>query len=954
MYKIKFNLTIYGSKNPQRSSIFNTSLLLALVLTLALPALVSSQFYFGRNKIQYDNFDWQVLESDHFNLYYYKGEEQLAQAAIFFAEEAFDDLEQKFNCTLNNTVPLVIYSNHIHFQQTNIMPYHIPEGVGGFFEFIKKRVVIPYNGNMHDFRHVIRHELVHVFTHVKISQTASNLGTWDLQNFPLWFIEGLAELWSTDWDSQAEMVIRDALLYDHLFPLDSEALYRAGFLLYKEGQSFLDYIERVYGSSRIRQLMEDYWQYESFEENVTAVLGKEWETLNLDWKLALKKEMAEALNSESVIPNGPNKLTRMGTNVSPVTYTDHNDERHVVYMTSRNGYSDIIRQELNNPARDNIMIHGERDADHESLHMLQTGLNISNNGILAFVTKSGRQDVIRLVDLATNDEIASFRQSKLITIRSPRWDSKGERIIFSAQNFEGTEDIYIWEIAGKIVIRLTDDIYSDSDPCFSPEGDQVIFSSDRSRPNIDGGQDLCIMKLSNQTISIITDDQYTNSYPIWSDMNPNQIFFISNRSGTPNVWMITAPIVNPINDLEIRQITNFHTGVHDISILGPDTLLASTFQEYSFQIHKLPLESLGEINNKDTSNPVIEKEAWQAPSIDMSITRKKKPYKLDFSLDLAQTAVAYDPIYGFLGGAQLSISDLLGNRYYHFLISNTAQSSGDFLSRFNFAVTMVDLTHRSNRALGIFHFANDYYNPYQAFYFERTYGIRAGINYPIDVFRRLEFSGTLWQSEKNYNYVSSETESALLLSNFISFVHDNSLWFYTGPIDGWRFRITAGPTFDFKKNRIHNFTGLIDFRYYYRFLAQLTFAHRSMIWVNDGIDIRRYYIGGSWGLRGYGLSEIYGRKYVMFNQELRFPFARSLALNFRKIAIGIAPIRGAVFFDAGNAWDFDRPELKGSFGMGVRGVFLGGIVLRLDIGRKTDFHSVDNDWFVQFFFGWDY
>ncbi len=923
-----------------------------LFFLLSLPGLIYSQFYFGRNKIQYDNFEWQVLESDHFNLYYYKGEEQLAQAAVYFAEEAFNELEQKFNYTLNRSVPLVIYSNHIHFQQTNIMPYHIPEGVGGFFEFIKKRVVIPYGGNMYDFRHVIRHELVHVFTHAKISQTASNIGSWESPNFPLWFIEGLAELWSTDWDSQAEMVIRDALLYDHLLPLDSEALYRAGFLLYKEGQSFLGYIEKTYGTDHIRQLMEDFWQYESFEETISGVTDATWESLTLNWKLALKKQVAEALIYDSVIPNDPNQLTQQGINVSPVAYTDYNGERHIVYLTSRNGYSDIILQELENPDRNNVVIKGGRNAGHESLHILQTGLNINHNGILAYVAKSGRQDVIRLVDLATGKETDSFSQPELITIRSPRWDSNGDRIVFSSQNFNGIEDIYIWEIVKNIVIKLTDDIYSDTGPSFDPAGESVIFSSDRGRPDLDGGTGLFLIRLQDKSISSITNDKYKDSYPLWSKVDSNTIYFISDRSGTANVWAITAIDTGLAEQRAIRQITNFHTGIHDISTLGPDTLLASTFQEYSFQVHKIPLQSLNRPVTKDTSTVLALKQVWKAPSIDMSITKQKKPYKHDFSLDLAQTAVAYDPIYGFLGGAQLSISDLLGNRYYHFLLTNTAHSSGEFLKRFNFAVTMVDLTRRSNRAVGIFHFANDYYNPYQTFYFERTYGIRAALNYPINVFYRLEFSGTLWHSEKNF--YGDDTESNLLISNFISFVHDNSLWYYTGPIDGWRLRITVGPTFNLKSNQIHNFTGLFDLRYYYRILSQLTFAQRTMIWVNDGIDIRRYFIGGSWGLRGYRINEIYGRKYIMFNQELRFPFAHSLALYFKRYAIGVAPIRGALFLDAGNAWDYNRPDLVGSMGIGIRGLFLGGLVLRLDVGRRTDFHSIDNNWFVQFFFGWDY
>ncbi|MQY63258.1 MAG: hypothetical protein GH143_02975, partial [Calditrichaeota bacterium] len=167
------------------------------------------QFYFGRNKIQYEQFDWQVLTTPHFQIFYYPAEETLAQAAAFWAEEAYGELEQKFNHTLARLVPLVIYSNHLHFQQTNTIPYLIPEGVGGFFEFMKGRVVLPNNGSMYDFRRVIRHELVHVFMHAKINAKAQEAGTWNYRYPPLWFTEGLAEWWSTGWDTEAEMVIRD-------------------------------------------------------------------------------------------------------------------------------------------------------------------------------------------------------------------------------------------------------------------------------------------------------------------------------------------------------------------------------------------------------------------------------------------------------------------------------------------------------------------------------------------------------------------------------------------------------------------------------------------------------------------------------------------------------------------------------------------------------------------------
>jgi len=127
-----------------------------------------------------------------------------------------------------------------------------------------------------------------------------------------------------------------------------------------------------------------------------------------------------------------------------------------------------------------------------------------------------------------------------------------------------------------------------------------------------------------------------------------------------------------------------------------------------------------------------------------------------------------------------------------------------------------------------------------------------------------------------------------------------------------------------------------------------------MSYFNDGLDIRRFYIGGSWGLRGYRINEVYGRKYFLLNQELRFPFAKSLMLKIKSGKIGFIPIRGAFFFDVGNAWDYDYPGMLGSFGFGLRGAFMGSLVLRLDMGKKTDFHTLSKGLFFQFFFGWDY
>ncbi|MCB0750967.1 MAG: hypothetical protein KDC52_05800, partial [Ignavibacteriae bacterium] len=139
-----------------------------LILVILTSNIYSQLYFFGRNKVHYEDFEWKVIKTEHFDIYYYDDFEEMAEIGANYAEEAFDELKVKFNHIILQKIPLIFYNTHTHFQQTNTLPGFIPEGVGGFFEFLKGRVVIPYLSSLDQFRHVIRHELVHVFMTSKV------------------------------------------------------------------------------------------------------------------------------------------------------------------------------------------------------------------------------------------------------------------------------------------------------------------------------------------------------------------------------------------------------------------------------------------------------------------------------------------------------------------------------------------------------------------------------------------------------------------------------------------------------------------------------------------------------------------------------------------------------------------------------------------------------------------
>jgi len=245
---------------------------------------------FGRNKVQYSDFDWKVLYTEHFQIYYYSEEKELAEQGAYFAEESYRYLQQKFKHSLVDTVPLIFYSSPMHFKQTNTTPGIIPDGVGGFFEFVKGRVVIPYDGSLFNFKHVIRHELTHVFSTSKIYNVLKTHGKIVDYSPPLWFTEGLAEFCSSTWDAQAEMVIKDAVLNGYMVGLDNWEYVYGTYFMYKLGQRALMYISDKYGDEKILELMDNMWIDDNFEVVMKYTIGKEYPDFDKEFLYDLKKK----------------------------------------------------------------------------------------------------------------------------------------------------------------------------------------------------------------------------------------------------------------------------------------------------------------------------------------------------------------------------------------------------------------------------------------------------------------------------------------------------------------------------------------------------------------------------------------------------------------------------------------------------------------------------------------
>ena len=211
--------------------------LVATLCGLLLVAAPVSAQYFGRNKVQYDQFEFKVFETEHFEIYYYPESEEKIRDVARMAERWYQRHSQLYLRHFKKRKPLIFYANDADFHQTNVSNSPLGEGTGGFTEPLKERVVMPMTGIYAETDHVLGHELVHSFQ-FDLALHADEDNPVALGALPLWIIEGTAEYLSVGRDdAHTAMWLRDAALRDDLPTTKQLTLEPHKYFPYRYGQA---------------------------------------------------------------------------------------------------------------------------------------------------------------------------------------------------------------------------------------------------------------------------------------------------------------------------------------------------------------------------------------------------------------------------------------------------------------------------------------------------------------------------------------------------------------------------------------------------------------------------------------------------------------------------------------------------------------------------------------------
>ncbi len=1054
----------------------------ALLLLLAMPGLLSAQ-YFGRNKVQYNSFDFKVIQTEHFDVYYYEEERVAAMDAARMAERGYARLSKVLNHDFRERKPIILYASHSDFQQTNALGQAPGEGTQGVTDFQRNRNVLPFTGSYAEFEHVLLHEMAHQFQYDTWSRgrAGSGLSTLIAINPPLWFAEGMAEyLSSGPIHTETAMWLRDASLEGALPTIEQMTLDPYKYFPYRFGHAVWSYIGERWGDEAVGAILKGTLAG-GIEGAFRRTIGLTLEQLSTQWRDAVQKKylpeigarpkasaVADALLTEKRSEGTLHLAPALSPDGSQVAYFSEKDF-YFVDLYLADGKTGKVKRRI---------LKSGISSNYETYRFINSQANWSPDGkYLAFAAKRGPRDVIVIVDVERNKEVERI-DVKLSGVTTPSWSPDGQQIAFTGYD-GGLSDLFVVSRDGSNLRRLTEDKYADLHPVWSPDGRSIAFATDRGgitnfRTLAIGNTRIALYDVDTGSIELLEpEDRSKSASPQWAP-DGRSVAFVSDRNGVSNIYLY---------DLQARaayQLTDFYTGSQGITPLSPvlswaqnaDRMAFGYFEKGKYDVYTLsdprslkrqpyrltapdssgllanaaavPVDTTRSLQVPEEVRPQVGEggsiyrtpqgfrsssevgrtgdSAFVAPPVSIAALLDSanynlpdtseftvKNYRVSFSPDyVARPSIGYARDNfgrGFFGGTAVSLSDILGNHQLIF-----AGYVNGRIAEAQVLAAYANLSRRINWVAGISQDPYYFLEPSQIVVDQPVPGentfitnirrlvVRSAFGqayYPISRFQRIEGSvrvanvdDALLSILEPYNPVfGNPTEDPRLETtnrrgvNYFqpstALVFDNSLFGYTAPFYGRRYRLEYAQTLgDWKFSQV-----TADYRRYDGIIGPVVLASRILYFGRIGRDADRFrlFAGSTEILRGNtsgsyrrnecrnandintqtgcaALDRLVGTQLGVGSVELRFPI---LTPQFGFLPDGFPPIEGSIFYDIGLAWD-ERSTLRWNrqsgddpvrvrtpsqtIGFSVRTNLFGFAVARLDYSIPQERRGVKGLW----------
>ncbi len=882
-------------------------LMLFLIFVLTTQAVPAQ--YFGRNKVQYEDFDFRTIKTDHFKILHYLDNERVAADATRMAERWYDRLAELLQHDLKGLQPLILYNSHADFQQTNVVFGMIGQGTGGVTEGLQRRITLPLTGVYKENDHVIGHELVHAFHYDIMGRSQSGMRASNYM--PLWFIEGMSEYLSVGTsDPLTAMWMRDAVLHDSL-PTIGEISTNMEYFPYRYGHAIWSYIAGKWGDQIVGGLFKTVVT-SNWESGFKRALDISIDSLSIEWRQAIIDKYEPQLADKTLPSDVGKPLLKKGKGMDIGPSLSPNGE-YIVFISQRDLFTlDLYLADAETGEIIDKLARSNTDAHFDALRFFNSAGAWSPDGSqFAMVVFEDGDNAIIILEVPSGDIARKIELAEVDDIQHLAWSPDGNSMAFSG-SVDAISDIYILSLENDSLRQLTRDRYADLQPAWSPDGETIAFVTDRGEGTdfeklTYGNMEIAMLDMETLQINRLSMRENVKHINPQYSPDGNSIYFISDPGGFSNMYRYA------LDENRFYKITDIATGISGITELSPALSVAkntgliafNVFEKMQYNVYSLtPEEAEGEPVD---GNVLAGSETMELPPdvVDRYVTNylnnpgrgllmtrdfSSSDYSPTLRLIYAgqvSVGMTVDRFGTSLGGStNLLFSDLLGNHYLSVsaLINGGITDLGGEVvyqnrgNRFNYGAAVGHIPFRTIDVESDIDTISVNGQPTetlrQNLIRKRIFLDRISLlgEYPLSRNRRFEF-GTGY-SHISYDYESEtiwsvngiivdeedtdiDAPSGLNLFNAnAAYVGDYSFFGFTSPIRGRRYRLEVEPTV----GNLKYLTILADYRHYLM-ANPFTFAFRAMHqgrYLEDSEDDRLsiMFLGYETLVRGYSVGSI--------------------------------------------------------------------------------------------------
>src|SRR5215204_608936 len=669
-------------------------LAIALVFGLGLDAFAQTPYvpYFGKNRIRYDDFKWKIYTTEHFELYYYPDIEQHIERVASYSESAYQQVSADLKHDLAFKVPMILYKTASEFQQQNIEPGELPEGVLAFAEPYRDRMVLPIDEPSDALYRLITHELTHIFEFDIIPRTLLRRG------LPLWVDEGLSDYETSYWNPFDLMSVRDAAIADIVPPMSDfqGAQFADGRLPYNLGHAAFEFIESKWGKEGLRQFLFALRKSvigggDSAYEEAFKLKPDEFDE---QFDKYLKDRFKPFRDKERPQDYGRDLSPKRGkTNYVSVVSIEPSPSGDLIAVAAGNRKD----QELD------IILLSTKDSKVISnltggfntgfgFEYISTPGGFRGNAVpwmswspvgdrIAYFARKEKQKEVVLQNVLTRKIEKRFQIKSVDMAESPDISPDGKTLAFAGLR-NAVADIFTMDLDSGEIKNLTADSFGDYGPSWAPDGKSIVYIA-----RVSGNDKLFRIEVATGKKTQLTFGTHDDGAAQFMDadtlvfpstaVDPNQPISpeIARNGNIYNVWTLN------LKTNELKQYTDALGGNVSPVVLKDEgkaqRIAFVTYYKGEYGIHTVPAqkEALHTVASADfgAPGPIIDFQPPLSHTLVPSNQKVKGRFEKLFLEGRPPVNVGVTSGGDVTGGTQVTFTDVLGDQQFNIFAASVSQ-----------------------------------------------------------------------------------------------------------------------------------------------------------------------------------------------------------------------------------------------------------------------------------------